>query len=174
MKCLWQLITTRLWEALNESASCGLGSDRGVHEELRHAYTCSGVPGCSCGHDGSLGNAPPGRLQVDGFLDQQCQQHWPKTSVRETTFSRHDKQTDSDVRLGCFQQMGRAACMPKPTLRVWSGISLPNSFPLTGTSTPVPSGNGGEENCISVGATAHVESSPQSNSWYAKTLQRKV
>ena len=32
---------------------------------------------------GYLGNAPPGRLQVYGFLDQQCQQRWPKTSVRE-------------------------------------------------------------------------------------------
>jgi hypothetical protein len=61
--------------------------------------------------------------------------------------------------------------MPKLTYSVWSGISLPNSFPLIGSSTPVLSGNGGEENCISVRATAHAESSPQSNWWYAKTLQ---
>jgi hypothetical protein len=61
----------------------------------------------------------------------------------------------------------RGLCL---TRRVWSGISLPNSFPLSGSSTPFPSGNGGEENCIPVRATAHVESSPQSNSWSAKTL----
>jgi hypothetical protein len=30
-------------------------------------------------HDGYLGNSPPGRLQVYGFLDQPCQQHCPKT-----------------------------------------------------------------------------------------------
>ena len=64
------------------------------HEELRYEYTCSCVPSGSCGHDGSLGNAPPGRLQVYRFLDQQRQQHWPKTSVRETRYSRHVKQTD--------------------------------------------------------------------------------
>jgi hypothetical protein len=45
-------------------------------------------------HDGYLGNAPPGQLQVYGFLDQQCQQHWPKTSVRETRFSRHNNLTN--------------------------------------------------------------------------------
>jgi hypothetical protein len=27
----------------------------GFHEEVRHAYTCSWVPSCSCGHDGSIG-----------------------------------------------------------------------------------------------------------------------
>jgi hypothetical protein len=132
------------------------------------------VPSCSCGRDGSLGNAPPGRLQVYGFLDQQRQQHWSKTSVRERICSRHESQTDSDVRLGLFQHAGFAAVMPQLTCSVWSGISLPNSFPLTGSSTPVPSGNGGEENCISVRGTAHVESSPQSNSWSAKTFQCKV
>jgi hypothetical protein len=52
----------------------------------RHAYTCSWMPCCSCGHDGSRGNAPPGRLQVYGFLDQQRQQHRPKTSVREREY----------------------------------------------------------------------------------------
>ena len=66
------------------------------------------------------------------------------------------------------QQKGFAAVMPQPTCRVWNGISLPNSVPLTGSSTPVPSGNGGEENCISVSVTAQVESSPQLNWWSAK------
>jgi hypothetical protein len=65
-------------------------------------------------HDGYLGNAPPGRLQVDGFLDQQCHQHWPKTSVRDRRVTEHENQTDSDVRLGWFQQKGFAALMPKP------------------------------------------------------------
>jgi hypothetical protein len=57
--------------------------------------------------------------------------------------------------------MTRASRHLKPTCRFWSGISLPNSSPITGSSTPVPSGNGGGENCISVSATAHMESSPQ-------------
>ena len=108
-------------------------------------------------HDGYLGNAPPGRLQVYGFLDQQCQQRWPKTSVRERRFSRHENQTDPDVRFGWFEHKGFTALMPKPTCRVWIRIPLPKSFVATGSSTPVPSGNGGEENCISVRATAHVE-----------------
>jgi hypothetical protein len=99
-------------------------------------------------HYDYLGNAPTGRLQVYGVLDQQCQQNWPKTSARERTCSRPENQTDSDVRLGWFQHEGFAAPMPKPTCRIWSGISMPKSFPLTGSSTPVPSGNGGEENCI--------------------------
>jgi hypothetical protein len=51
------------------------------------------------------------------------------------------------------------------------GISLPNSFTLAGSSTHVPAGNGGEEDCISISATAHLESSPQSNWWSAETLQ---
>jgi hypothetical protein len=38
----------------------------------------------------------------------------------------------------------------------------------------VPSGNGGVENCISVSATAHLESSPQSNWWSARTSQCKL
>jgi hypothetical protein len=38
----------------------------------------------------------------------------------------------------------------------------------------VPSGNGDKENWISVSATAHVESSPQSNWWSAKPLQWKL
>jgi hypothetical protein len=63
--------------------------------------------------------------------------------------SRHDNQSDSDITLGWFQHKGIAAHMPKPTCRDWSGISLPNSFPLTGSSTHVPSGNGGGENGIS-------------------------
>ena len=46
--------------------------------------------------------------------------------------------------------------------------------PVTCSLTPVLSGNRGEENCISVSATAHVESSPQSNWWSAKTLQCKL
>jgi hypothetical protein len=125
-------------------------------------------------HDGYLGNASPWRLQVYVCLQQWCQQHWPKASVRERICPRHESRTDSDVRLGRFQHKGIAALMPKPTCRVWSGISLPNSFLLTGSSTPVPSGNGGEDNCISASATAHLESSPQSNWWYATTLQCKV
>jgi hypothetical protein len=120
------------------------------------------VPSCSCWHDNYLGNAPPGRLKVLGFLHQQCQQNWPKTSLRERRFSRHGNQTDSDVRLGWFQHKGVAAHIPKPTCSVWSWMSLPNSFPLTGSSTSVSSGNGGEENCFSKNTTAHVESSPQS------------
>jgi hypothetical protein len=85
-----------------------------------------------------------------------------KTSVRERRFSRHGNQTYSDVRLGWFQHKRIAALMPKPTCRVWSGISLPNSYPLTGSSTSVSPGNGGEENCSSVNTVAHVKSSPQS------------
>jgi hypothetical protein len=88
--------------------------------------------------------------------------------------SRHENQSNSDMRLGWFQDKGIATLMPKPTGRVWSRVSLPNSFPLTGSSTHVPSGNGGEENCISIGATAHVESSPQSNWWSAKKTQCKL
>jgi hypothetical protein len=67
--------------------------------------------------------------------------------------SMHDNQSDSDMRFGWFQHRGIAALMPKPTCRFWKGISLPNFFPLTGSSTPVPSGNGGGENCISIRAT---------------------
>jgi hypothetical protein len=119
----------------------------GFHEELQHAYTCSWMPSCSCGHDNYLGNAPPGRLKFYGFLHQQCKQHWPKTSVRERRFSRHENQTDSDVRLGWFQHNGLAAHIPKPTCRVWSCMSVPKSFPLTRSSTSVSSGNGGEEHC---------------------------
>jgi hypothetical protein len=120
------------------------------------------VHSCSCGHDGSLSNAPPGRLQIYGLFNQQCQQHWPKTSGRERIFSRRGNQTYSDVRLGWFQHKGIAALMPKPTCSIWIGISLPNSFSLTGSSTSVSSGNGGEENCSSVNTFAHVESSPRS------------
>jgi hypothetical protein len=119
--------------------------------------------------DGYLGSAPPGRLQVCGLCYQKSQQHWQKSSVRERRFSKHEHQTDSDVRLGWFQDKGLVALMPKPTRRVWSGISLPNSFSLTGSSTHVHSGNGGGENCISVSAIAHAESSPQSNWWSART-----
>jgi hypothetical protein len=125
-------------------------------------------------HDGYLGKAPPGRLQVYFFVDQECQQYWPKTYVRDRRVSRDENQTDSDLRLAWFQQEDPAALMPKPARRVWSGISLPNSFPRTGSSPPVPSGNGGEENCISVSATAHVGSSPQSKWLSAKTLQCKL
>ena len=74
-------------------------------------------------------NAPPGRLQVCWFLDQQHQQYWPKTSVRERTYSRHENQTDSDLRSGWFQKTGLAALIPKLTCSVRSGISLPSSFP---------------------------------------------
>jgi hypothetical protein len=78
-----------------------------------------------------------------------------KAFCRERRLSRHENLTDSDVRLGWFRHAGFAALLPKLACRVWSRISLPNSFPFTGSSTPVPSGNGGEENCISVSATAH-------------------
>ena len=37
-------------------------------------------------------------------MEQQCKQHWAKSSVRKRRFSRHENQTDSDVRLGLFQQ----------------------------------------------------------------------
>jgi hypothetical protein len=115
-------------------------------------------------HDGDLGNAPLGRLQVYVFF---CISSASSIGLRllpeREQISRHDNQSDSDMRLGWFQHKGIAALMPKPSCRPWSGISLPNSFPLTESSTHVPSGNGGEENCISVSATAHLESSPQSN-----------
>jgi hypothetical protein len=93
-----------------------------------------------------------------GFLDQQFQQRWPKTSVRENRFLRQENQTDPDVRFGWFEHKGFTALMPKPTCRVWILKPLPNSFAATESSTPVPSGNGGEENCVLVSATAHVES----------------
>ena len=95
-------------------------------------------------------------------------------SIRERRFSRHENQTDPDVSFGWFERKGFTALMPKPTCCAWIRIPLPKSFVATGSSTPVPSGNGGEENCISVRATAHVESSPQSNWWSARTLQRKL
>jgi hypothetical protein len=60
-------------------------------------------------HEGYLGNAPHGRLQVHGFWNQQCLQYWPKTSVRERRCSKHENQTDSDVRLGWFYDKGFAA-----------------------------------------------------------------
>jgi hypothetical protein len=84
--------------------------------------------------------------------------------------SRHDNQSDSDMRLGRYQQNGIAALIPKPTYSDWSGISLPSSFPITGSSTHVPSGNGGGENCISVSASAHVESSPSIKLVVCKTF----
>ena len=88
-------------------------------------------------HDGYLGNAPPGRLQVYGFfLAQQCQQRWPKTSVRERRFSRHENQADPDVSSGWFDRKGFTALMPKPTCRAWIRIPLPKSFVATGSSTP--------------------------------------
>jgi hypothetical protein len=147
---------------MNESASCCLDSDIGFMRcrGMRTlAHECLGVPWHAV-HDGYLGNAPSARLQVYGFLDQQCQPYWPKTSVRETRFSRNDNQTECDIRSKWFQQEVFPALMPKPACRVWSGISLPNSFPLIGGLTPVPPGNGGEENCISVSAIAPVECSP--------------
>jgi hypothetical protein len=122
------------------------------------AHECLGAFLWPAVHDGNLSKAPPGQLQIYTFLNQQCQQHWPKTSVRERICSRHANLTDSNMRSGWFQRNGLSALMPKPTCRVWIGISLPNSFPLAGSSTSVPSGNGGEENCISVNATTHVES----------------
>ena len=76
-------------------------------------------------HDGYLGNTPPGRLQVCWFLDQKCQQCWPKTSVREIRFSRHGNQTDSDERLGWFQHSGIAALMPKPSVVFGTGYLCP-------------------------------------------------
>ena len=81
---------------------------------------------------------------------------------RERIISRHEKQTDPDVSFGRFERKGFTARMQKPTCRAWIRIPLPKSFVDTGSSTPVPSGNGGEENCSSVYTFAHVESSPQS------------
>jgi hypothetical protein len=79
---------------MNESASFGLDSDIGF-------MNCLGM--CTLAHECLVGNVPHGRLQVCGLLDQQCQQHWAKTSVREKRCSRHENQTDSDVTLGWFQ-----------------------------------------------------------------------
>jgi hypothetical protein len=121
--------------------------------------------------DGYLGNAPPGRPQAHVFV---CISSASRIGLRLLSerehISRHENQSDSDMRMGWVQHKGIAALLPKPTRRVWSGISQPKSFPLTGSSTHVPSGNGGEEKCISVSATAHVESSPQSNWWSAFVL----
>jgi hypothetical protein len=87
MKCPWHSITTRLWEALyiNESASCGLDSLIGfmrccgmrtlAHECLVVPVVCSASrfsKQCSSRAAANL-----------WFLDQQCQQHWPKPCVRE-------------------------------------------------------------------------------------------
>jgi hypothetical protein len=47
MKCTWHSITTRLWEALYESASCGLDSDMGFMNSYGMrtlAYECLVVP----------------------------------------------------------------------------------------------------------------------------------
>jgi hypothetical protein len=97
-------------------------------------------------HHGSLSNAPSGRLQIYGFWISSA------SSIRQRILSESEdvqgmkNQTDSDVRLGWLQHKCFAALMPKPTCRVWSGVSLPNSFPLTWSSTSVPSGNGDKEN----------------------------
>ena len=125
-------------------------------------------------HDGYLGNAPPGRLQVYWFLDQPCQQHWPNIFYPREKISRHENQTDPDVSFGWCERKGFTALMPKPTCCAWIRTPLPKSFVATGSSTPVPSGNGGEEICISVSATAHVQSSPQSNWWSATTSRLAV
>jgi hypothetical protein len=82
-------------------------------------------------------------------------------SEREDFQGMRTKPTQTDVRFGWFEHKGFTALMPKPTCRVWIRIPLPKSFAATGSWTPVPSGNGGEKNCILVSATAHVESSPQ-------------
>jgi hypothetical protein len=126
-------------------------------------------------HDSYIGNAPPGRLQVHGFCCISTASRIGQRVLSEREHnSRHEHQSDSDMRLGWFQHKGIAALMPKLTCRVWDGISLPNSFPLTGSSNRVPSENGGGENCISESAIAHLESSPQSNWWSARTLQCKL
>jgi hypothetical protein len=47
MKCPWHSITTRLWEAQNESASCGLDSDIGFMKSCGMrtlAHECLVVP----------------------------------------------------------------------------------------------------------------------------------
>ena len=159
-----------------ESASCGLDSDLGFMK-------CCGMR--TVAHECLVSSCRMQCLTVletillQGgskfmfLLNQLCQQYWPKTSVPEGRCSRHENQTDADMRFGWFQHKGLAALVPKPACRVWSGIFLPNAFPLTGSSTSVPSGNGGEENSISVSATAHVESSPQSNWRSAKTSRRE-
>ena len=132
---------------------------------------CLVVPVWHAVHLGSLSNAPPGRVQIYGFWIRSASSIGQRLLSESEHVQGMKNQTDSDVRLVLFQHKDFAALMPKPTCRVWSGISLPNSFPRTGSSTHVLSGSGGGENCISVSATAHVESSPQSNWWSARTLQ---
>jgi hypothetical protein len=60
-----------------------------------------------------------------------------KALCRERRLSRHENLTDSDVRLGGFRHAGFAALMQKLACRVWRRISLPDSFPFTGSSTPL-------------------------------------
>ena len=108
-------------------------------------------------HHGSLSNVPPGRLQTYGFKISRASRIGQRLPSESEDVQGMKNQTDSDMRLGWFQHKGLAALMPKPTCRVWRGISLPNSFPLTWSSTSVPSGNGDEENKTPISATAHVE-----------------
>ena len=119
---------------MNESTSCGLDSDVGF-------MNCCGMRTLPqeclvvlwhAAHDGYLGNAPPGRPQVYGFLDQQCQQRWPKTSVRERRFSRHENLTDPDVSFGWFERKG----FTSHVLPHWDVDHQINSVNLSGGQSP--------------------------------------
>ena len=93
---------------------------------------------------------PPEYLATTKSTSKHTHTHTHLTQHKSTTDNKHNKNN----------HRGIAARMPMPICRVWSGRSLHNSFPLTGSSTHVPSGNGGVENCISVSATVHLETSP--------------
>ena len=150
MKCPWHSITTRLWGALYDLIltlvfmKC-FGMRTLAHECLVVPVACSAwrlSRQCSSRAAVSLwvfGSAVPAALAKD---------FCPREKIL-----RHEKQTDPDVRSGWFERKGFTALMPKPTCRAWIRIPLPKSFVATGSSTPVPSGNGGEENCISECAT---------------------
>ena len=92
---------------------------------------CLVVPVWHAVHHGSLSNPPPGRLQIYGFCISSASRIGQRLLSESEHVQRMKNQTDSDVRLVWFQHEGFAALMPKPTCRVWNGISLPNSFPLT-------------------------------------------
>jgi hypothetical protein len=64
--------------------------------------------------------------------------------------------------VGLVSAHGHRSTYAKAYLSCLDWDILPNSFPLTGRSTSVSSGNGGGENYSSVTTFAHVECSPQS------------
>jgi hypothetical protein len=118
---------------MDESASCGLDFDIGfikccgmralAHECLVVRVACSAE---------WLSRQCSSRVAASVWVwDQQCQQHWPKTSVRDRRVSRHETHTDSDVRLGGFQQKGFAALMPKLSCDVWIRNLCPTPLSLS-------------------------------------------